>query len=152
MNPPSGIVAACVRLGSYIHRTYVEHPGTSQSTSQYTYDSHILLMHANHFSLGSIAQENMFTLFEPGAYLIATCLPSLPSIFNQLRTTLSKSFTSMIRNLSGEDSHKNKSPGGSDFNEGLGNPRIDVRRTNADNLSTLAREENAIELTTIVSD
>ena len=36
INPSSGIVGACIRLALYLHRLYVQKPGSSQSTSKYS--------------------------------------------------------------------------------------------------------------------
>ncbi|KAL8786598.1 MAG: hypothetical protein Q9195_008155 [Heterodermia aff. obscurata] len=111
-----GIVGACIRLALYIHRLYVQKPGSNQSTR-------------------SIAGEVIVSYVEPGMYLIAACLPRLRPLIICLHATLRVSFSSLLGRRYGSDDSL-PSP-----TSGRQAPHIDMKLTGQGNLTSLTHEE-----------
>ena len=63
----------------------------------------------------SIVLDTMYSLFEPGSYLIAVCLLSLRVIFVELRRTVGTGLTTILKKLATPDTGTKPSPLGGDL-------------------------------------
>lgn len=90
----------------------------------------------------------MFFIFEPGTYLIAACLPTLPIVFAKAHAALNPWKIGLYALVS-RYIHRYRHDPGYDHtrevnDEGKPSPKLNIKLTGAGNLETLARESKTI--------
>ena len=93
-------------------------------------------------SSGEVVLQTIFTLCEPGTYLIALCLPSVPKIFSKVTTILGNGYNSLLQIFRDPSSGTSASMSlrTRSVKKVPGDPKIDMRLTGLGNPQTLLHE------------